>query len=945
MNKTKITTLRLLGIILLALIGNVVPTYAQEQALIAHIFTDEQTASGCLAQLEVGSSSKYTQLADITGNKGFFWGEQYYIALHYESDASNTEQQQIEYSICNTSNWEVSTHSIAYNEELAILSATYIPVEKIVNTIYKDTETSQCYIGSIVLDNNELLLTTEEPIELLREFYALCASPEGKVYGFASDAYLYLIDMHTGTYEKLFSSSAVGKERQAAWYDSATNEIYRTVPSSIGTTLYCYNLENKTEKFVKIYPSITTIVAFNTISQQQHSAPLPISNLNVQEDNLSGLINISFTAPLSDTNGTPLTDSISHCISIDKINVDTIITLPGEECSASYTLDNGLHIISIVAENSYGKSKTIEKDIFVGFDTPSEVTNIDLVFSPPFVRLSWTHPHGIHGNKIDIDNMRYRIVRYPDKILIADTTANITSICDSLPSQPREYYYGITAYLPNYVTIENFSKRIYHDCIIELPYKLTTWERSILKSFDIKDNNNDGVTWHYFEKPDDSTAMRYCYSPTQSADDYIYLPQMNLKKGLYNEATIYLHAGSEKYDEHFTIGIARNSDEQHTTLLSQTIRQKSSTAYKVGFIVDTDDVFRLYVQCTSPANHYMLHIDSISVVACSDSRIPGRIEDFTINIDDRMPHIVALQCTAPSVYADGTSLDELDELVIYRNEQPIHRISHPSPASTIAYNDTVDALDNYTYRALATNSNGTGIETSQTIRAGAATFPFAHSFDNGIGYFTICDNNNDATSWHYYEGRFMGCMRYMSNRDNVADDWLISPPIYLSDSIRYQIEFDCCTGHSYYPESMRIVMGRSPHPNDMSVLLNSLDSFTNITDTTIIAPIDIYASGIYYIAFQATSQADSYAILLRNMSINQYNPMSVAWYEADLFRVYGTQGAIIVHSPNPSEVYIYNSQGMLTDKFTTDTPEIHRSISAGIYWVRVENYSHVVVVR
>jgi len=945
MKKTKIATLRLMCIVLFALISYVVPTYAQEQALIAHILTDTQTATGCLAQLEVGSSSKYTQLTEIIGDKGFFWDEQYYIAFHYKSDDSNTKQQDIEYSICNISNWEVSTYTTAYNNEMAILSATYIPTEKIVNTIYKDGETGQCYIGAMVLDNNELLPASEEPIELLREIYALCASPEGKVYGFASDAYLYHIDMHTGTYEKLFSSSAVGKEQQAAWYDSATNEIYRAVPSSIGTTLYSYNLENKTEKFVKIYPSITTIVALNIITQQQHSAPLPISNLSIQEDYVSGLINISFTAPLSDTNGILLSDSVFHCISIDNINVDTIISLPGEECSASYTLDNGLHKISIVTENSYGKSKTIEKDIFVGFDIPSEVTNIDLIFSPPYVRLSWSQPHGIHGNKLDIDNMRYRIVRYPDEIVIADTTASITSICDSLPSQPREYYYGITAYLPNYTTIESLSKRIYHDCIIELPYELTTWERSILKSFDIKDNNNDGATWHYFEAPNTTTTMRYCYSPTQSADDYIYLPQMNLKKGLYHEATIHLHAGSEMYDEHFAIGITRNSDEQHTTLLSQTIRQKTSTAYKVGFTVDTDDVYRLYVQCTSPANHHILHLDSISVVACSDSHIPGSIEEFTIDIDDRKPHIVTLQCTAPSVYADGTPLDELDELIIYRNEQPIHHIHHPSPTSTITYNDTVDVLDNYTYRVLATNSNGIGIETSQTIRAGAATFPFAHSFDNGIGYFTTIDNNNDATSWHYYDGRFMGCMRYMSNRDNAADDWLISPPIYLSDSIRYQIEFECCAGHSSYPESMRIVMGRSPHPNDMSVLLKSLDNFTIITDTTIIAPIDIYASGIYYIAFQATSQADSYAILLRNMCINQYNPMSVAQYEADNIRVYGNQGAIVVHTPNPSDVYIYNSQGMLIDKFTTDTPITHRSISAGIYWVRVENYSHAIVVR
>jgi len=40
MKKTKIATLRLMCIVLFALISYVVPTYAQEQALIAHILTD-----------------------------------------------------------------------------------------------------------------------------------------------------------------------------------------------------------------------------------------------------------------------------------------------------------------------------------------------------------------------------------------------------------------------------------------------------------------------------------------------------------------------------------------------------------------------------------------------------------------------------------------------------------------------------------------------------------------------------------------------------------------------------------------------------------------------------------------------------------------------------------------------------------------------------------------
>ena len=478
----------------------------------------------------------------------------------------------------------------------------------------------------------------------------------------------------------------------------------------------------------------------------------------------------------------------------------------------------------------------------------------------------------------------------------------------------------------------------------ELLYGITSWNEQLLDDIIIADANHDGSTWELYENAPEEYSMRYRYNKYNAADDYLYLPPLALQSGVGYEAVFYTHAGSTEYEEEFSLGIVhgRNFSEHITLLSSQQTTSKDSRCYKVQFTVATNALYRLYIHCTSPANHYMLYLDSLSVAPITDGSVPDMIDDLVLTSNHRAPHVVTIQCTAPTHSANAQPLEQLDEILIYRNDALIGTIEHPLPGEAIAYNDTLDTIDHYTYKVQAKNSAGVSSEATKSIVAGIAPFPYRYNFADGMGFFNITDNNADGVTWHYHDERFGGCMRYASSAVNDADDWLFAAPVYLDGSTRYQVEYSCCVGLSSYPESMCVMLGFAPTPGDMSVVVSRLHDFNFIKDTVVVAPFEVHIPGIYYMGFRAYSKADSYAILLRSIEIDEYDPNSVSSPTVGN-RIRGGVGCIEVSAQEPTEVRIYNLLGEEVGTFIAHIGTRHE-IASGIYIVHAGKTIQKIVV-
>lgn len=919
---------------------------AQDREVLAHIVTDIASQEGALVRLDKNTSTRYTQLMSLNGCVGVFCEDDYYVAFK----SGNTDNTSL-YTVANISSASATEYSTDYAHYMQPLSAIYHPTDSVIYVTYRDSDAGGYKWQSLRFNSEsstDVLTSSEQPgVELSKPYYAMCVTPEGVIYGFGADAALYIIDRTTGEGERLFSTGSVGMEQQSAWYDDENGVIYRAVPSSVGVTIYMYNLADKSERFVKIYTSVSAIVAMSPyVESDEVALPQPPRNLYVSIAEGANNGTLFFKAPQSDINDRPLEGTITHFITLDKVPFDTIRLTPDEQYSKEYIFRDGEHTISVVASNEVGKSTASEFGFFAGFDIPKPVSKVYVTCDFPYVDIAWEQPRGIHNKAVDVDKLRYRVVRYPDAVLVADTVA--TQVRDSLDMVAGVYYYGITAYLPDYETNQTYTDSFFYDCASQVPYIQNEWSEDMLYNFIVEDANQDGATWGYWETASGAKTMRYLYSSVNAADDYLYFPKLQLDGNCYYEATIYMHAGSEKYDEHFSIGItpADDTSQRRDILTDQTCRGKRSVPYKVGFTVAQDGAYRLYVHCTSPANRHMLHIDSIAIDVSGRSDVPAAVTNMMLTPDYNNPHIVTIDFVAPTHCANGSLLeDNIEEITIYRNDVPIYTYEQPAVGVALSYRDSVRDIATYNYKVVATNACGVGNESVQSIVRGVASYPYKHDFVDGIGYFTVNDNNADGVTWHYYDDRFMGCMRYMSSELNNADDWLISPPIYLSDSIRYQVEYSCCVGLSIYPESMRVMMGRVPRPNDMSVVIDELLDFTFINDTTIIAPFDVPLSGNYYIGFQASGRADSYSILLRNVAVNKYYQASAILNSNDEVRVWGATGCIMVQGCADTVIEVYNLSGLMVGTFTTTTMPYSYPISAGVYMVRCGKDVTKVVVR
>lgn len=910
---------------------------AQDSEWIAHILSNTTSSEGSIVRMQQGSSTQYTTLAPAVGNVGVFYGNKYYIAFHKGEENLTTYTH-------NTGDWNsTATTYNQYPDYLNPTSVVYHPEEELIYSLYRNSESKKYECQALQYSDNTFT-PQGTSVELAKPYYALCTTDDGTTYGFGTDAGLYRLDLHSGESEKLFATTSVGNANQSAWINNDAGVIYRAVASSIGVTLYSYDIEAQSEKYVKIYTAIKGIVAMTPDNfVVLNSIPSPVSDLAITWNGNPNVGEITFTAPHSDINGEAMTNELNIEIAVDNINVATINCMPGESCTHTHTFTDGTHTVTIVARNEHGESDATRCDLFAGYDTPQPVGNITLTTHFPHIDIAWQQPEGVHGHILNIEELRYRITRYPDNVIIADTTA--TLVHDTLPNIPSTYYYGIVCYLPEYQANESYSESFLYDCIIEPPYSLTQWNSEIVTSFIIHDENEDGCTWQYAENESNGAGMQYTYSHYNDADDYLYLPPMKLREGTCYEAVFHAHAGSNLYSEQMSIGIvpADELDERTTLADKITIKGTESHPHRALFSVTDEGSYRLYLHCTSPANHHTLHIDSIAVREYGNTSAPQAATELHLTVDSNNPTQVAIQCTAPTHSIDGERLTTIGKLTILRNGEVILTIDNPLPGTLISHNDHVESLGTYHYEIVASNEAGEGNSTSKSIVCGAATAPYKCDFTHGAPYFTIIDNNNDGVTWHYNEERFMGCMRYLSSEKQDADDWLITPPLHLSSNTHYQITYSCCAGLSFYPESMRVVMGLQPQPNVMSMVIDDLTNFTFINDSTITATFSTPLTGYYYIAFQATSPADSYAIILRSVEIDY--ALSASNTLSDNTKVWGDDNRIYYSCPTGSDITLYDTMGHIVLQITTTTTPGSYHMTAGVYIAKVGNSTHKIVVH
>ena len=150
------------------------------------------------------------------------------------------------------------------------------------------------------------------------------------------------------------------------------------------------------------------------------------------------------------------------------------------------------------------------------------------------------------------------------------------------------------------------------------------------------------------------------------------------------------------------------------------------------------------------------------------------------------------------------------------------------------------------------------------------TLPYTNTFDTDeeMAVFGVLDANSDSKTWSfvYDESAANGYAFYSYHSTNEADDWLITPAVYLEAGKAYHFGIDV-KGRSY-PERFEVLLGTAPK---VSAFTQQVIAPTDVDWTDFVTfdneAVTVEESGYYHFGIHAISDPDEFQLIVDNLVI------------------------------------------------------------------------------
>lgn len=373
------------------------------------------------------------------------------------------------------------------------------------------------------------------------------------------------------------------------------------------------------------------VVAYNTFGNSQGSAttvtspwigndtPAAVTDLVALAEDAT--VSLSFTPPTVGKNGGYIdTEALTYEIG----------RTPGGVLSESFSgpfpyIDEDVpapgkyeyRVIGYVEENA-GEAAVVES-AWIGADTPKSVTDVELTDVEGKPQVTFRAPaEGVNGGYIDVENLRYRIVRDPGSEMLTESLTD-TVYVDSDDLSLALYRYTVTTLSGDMESESVTSNALVFGSALGLPYETSMDSADEMALWTIVDANNDTKSWVY-----DATEKEMKYTAYSAADDWLFTPPFEAKKGSH---TLEFRARAEKYRYPESIEVTLGSDvlpgESQTVIASYPeINSTLSELYTVDFSVPSDGVWYIGLHATT-RDPWGLYISSCSIISNVISGIDG----------------------------------------------------------------------------------------------------------------------------------------------------------------------------------------------------------------------------------------------------------------------------------------------------------------------------------
>ena len=638
--------------------------------------------------------------------------------LYYIFSAGNV-------TIANATTGEVVKNDIAFklNDEdvTPLQAATYDPATGKIYVIYWGED-----YGKSILTFDPTTYDTKYLADMPGYPLSITAAPDGKLYFFAYPATLYSFDTATGENTKLFDNVKSGKSyqngtaSQSGAFDWATGYLYlANLTQDWKTHLTKIDVNKGTATDIVTFPEGQRFVGLY-IPQAEADAPAAPSKISFADGKLL------FTAPSQTySSGKQLSGELTAYVTVDGgAAVEQTVT-PGEAAQVALDLVDGPHAITVEIGNAAGHSTARRLNTYVGTDVPVAVSGLEFSTEDgKNATVAWQKPeNSVHGGPVDDATLNYRVVRYPDEVVVAEGLKE-TSFKDILPDTHARYYYEVTAFAGDRAGQTATSNVVPAGDTWVPPYTETFDTQDDFDFFKVIDANGDGQTWTHL-LPQVQNANGYAYLHGNGVadvdtgiyeghgnDDYLVSPKIQLKGGADYRLKF------ETYDnwltnEYMTVLVGKHDKVTGDEIVVKKFTDlHSNSQYSMLFSVPEDGDYYLMLHADNPGQSVSILLDNLGIDLYSTYNGPASSTDVKAVAGEKGALSNTLSFTAPTKTYKDAALDKIEYINVYRNggTKPVHVFEAPQPGERLTWtdNDVEQGLVNY--RIVAFSEAGQGCE-------------------------------------------------------------------------------------------------------------------------------------------------------------------------------------------------------------------------------------------
>lgn len=592
---------------------------------------------------------------------------------------------------------------------------------------YNDQTKELCY----VLSTWDLEGMAKDSIALLsKPMQVMACASDGALYGISASTsdeennggILYEINKTTGALREIGDTQVSPKYTQSAVINPSDDTFYWFAnEEDESANLYTVDLSTGAAALVGALPYGDQVVgAYIPDPEAADGAPSVAGNLSTAFENGSLSGTVSFDIPSETYDGAALTGTVSYTV---KGNGEVLAT--GEaaagtrtDCPATVPA-SGMYMLEVVLTNSAGDSPVCEMSTYIGKDAPLAVGNLTVTREGDVNTLTWNTPTATkNGGYMDKADLRYKIVRMPDNVTVAESHPD-TLFSETFTAEELALYnYVVTPYNDGIEGEAATSNPVSVGDALIPPYEQDFTDKNALGLFTVIDVNSDGKTWSY-----SSGTVRYSYHMKNQADDWLMTPPLQLKKGNEYEFSFDVYVLSSRSEEKMEVkmGTATTVEAMSTVIMEERTYTNTRTSPKTEtftIIPEADGVYYLGFHAVSDANKGNLTVDNICVGAPRSTEAPGVVTNLALTPGAKGGLSVTVDFTAPTLNLAGNDLAELTAIEIKRGETSVKTFEHPQMGASLQFVDNGVAEGLNIYSVVARNSMGEGAAVSDTVLVG-----------------------------------------------------------------------------------------------------------------------------------------------------------------------------------------------------------------------------------